>query len=76
MARRAGRDLAVGVVFSLALVILAATIMAVGEGSRLFADKAYYSVLFQNADGLVQGSPVKMSLAGGFFSTPGPRGFY
>jgi phospholipid/cholesterol/gamma-HCH transport system substrate-binding protein len=62
MARRgAARDLAVGAVFSLALVILAATIMAVGEGSKLFADKASYSVIFVNADGLVQGSPVKMS---------------
>jgi len=61
MARRAGRDLAVGALFSLALVVLAATIMAVGEGSRLFADKAYYSVIFPSAEGLVQGSPVKMS---------------
>lgn len=61
MARRAGRDLAVGAVFSLALVVLAATIMAVGEGARLFAKKAYYSVVFPSAEGLVQGSPVKMS---------------
>jgi phospholipid/cholesterol/gamma-HCH transport system substrate-binding protein len=60
MPKRAGRDLAVGVVFSLALVILAASIMAVGEGSRLFAEKNHYRVLFQNADGLVVGSPVKM----------------
>ena len=61
MARRAGRDLAVGALFSLALVVLAATILAVGEGARLFAKKAYYSVIFPSADGLVQGSPVKMS---------------
>jgi len=61
MPRRGGRDLAVGVVFSLALVILALSVMAVGEGSRLFAEKNHYRVLFQAADGLVVGSPVKMS---------------
>lgn len=61
MAKRGGRDLAVGALFSLALVILAVTIMAVGEESRLFAKKARYSVVFPSAEGLVVGSPVKMS---------------
>jgi phospholipid/cholesterol/gamma-HCH transport system substrate-binding protein len=35
--------------------------MAVGEESRLFAKKATYSVVFPSAEGLVVGSPVKMS---------------
>jgi len=61
MPKRGGRDLAVGALFSLALVILAVTVMAVGEESRLFAKKATYSVVFPSAEGLVVGSPVKMS---------------
>lgn len=61
MAKRGGRDLAVGALFSLALVIVAVTIMAVGEESRLFSKKARYSVIFPSAEGLVVGSPVKMS---------------
>jgi len=61
MAKRGSRDLAIGALFSFALVILAVTIMAVGEGSRLFSKKARYSVIFPSAEGLVVGSPVKMS---------------
>ena len=61
MAKRGGRDLAVGALFSLALVVLAVTIMAVGGESRLFSKKARYSVIFPSAEGLVVGSPVKMS---------------
>lgn len=61
MARRRGSDLAVGAVFALALITLSLAIMAVGGESRLFVDKAYYAVTFPSADGLVVGSPVKMS---------------
>jgi len=61
MAKRGGRDIAVGALFSFALIILAVTIMAVGEESRLFSKKARYSVIFPSAEGLVVGSPVKMS---------------
>ena len=61
MANRGGRDLAVGAMFSLALLILALAIMAVGGESRLFTNKAHYLVVFPTADGLVVGSPVKMS---------------
>jgi phospholipid/cholesterol/gamma-HCH transport system substrate-binding protein len=61
MASKGGREVAVGALFSLALVILAMAIMAVGEGSRLFAEKVGYSVVFPSAEGLVVGSPVKMS---------------
>jgi len=61
MARRRARDLTVGVLFALALIILALTIMAVGGESRLFVRKAYYSVIFPTAEGLRAGSPVKMA---------------
>jgi len=61
MAKRRVRDLSVGVMFALALIILALTIMAVGGESRLFVQKSYYSVIFPNAEGLRVGSPVKMA---------------
>ena len=61
MARRRARDLTVGLVFALALVILALTVMTVGSESSLFAQKAYFRVVFPNTTGLVPGSPVKMS---------------
>jgi len=61
MAKRRARDLTVGVLFALALIILALTVMAVGGESRLFVRKSYYSVIFPTAEGLRAGSPVKMS---------------
>jgi len=61
MAKRRARDLTVGVLFALALIILALTIMAVGGESRLFVRKAHYSVIFPTAEGLRAGSPVKMA---------------
>ena len=61
MAKRRARDLTVGVVFALALIILALTIMAVGGESRLFVQKARYRTVFTNTDGLRAGSPVKMA---------------
>ena len=61
MAEPARRDLAVGVLVSLALVILALGVMAVGGESRLFVSKAGYRVVFPSVEGLVVGSPVKMS---------------
>jgi len=61
MAERRGRDLTVGVLFALALIILSLTVMAVGQESRLFSAKSRYLVIFPNADGLSVGSAVKMS---------------
>jgi phospholipid/cholesterol/gamma-HCH transport system substrate-binding protein len=61
MAKRRSRDLAVGAMFALALIVVALTIMAVGSDSRLFANKTQFRVNFPNATGLVVGSPVKMS---------------
>jgi len=49
------------VVFALALIILAITIMAVGQESRLFSPKIRFRAVFPNTDGLSVGSPVKMA---------------
>jgi len=61
MARRGGRDLAVGAMFALALVVVALAIMAVGGDSGLFFKRIEYSIVFPSADGLLFGAPVKMS---------------
>lgn len=61
MARRTTRDLTVGSMFALALVILALAIMAVGGESGLFLNRAHYSVAFQDATGLLVGAPVRMA---------------
>ena len=61
MSKRPTRDLTVGVVFALALIILAVGIMAVGGESRLFVPKIQFRVVFPNTDGLRVGSPVKMA---------------
>ena len=59
--RRRGRDVTVGAMFALALLVLALTVMAVGEESRLFTKKAGYRAIFPSTDGLTIGSPVKMA---------------
>jgi len=61
MARSGSRDLAVGALFALGLIVLAVTVMAVGEGSSLFVSLVEYQVRFPNVDGLTTGSPVKMA---------------
>ena len=61
MAERRTSNLAVGSMVSLALVLLAVAVMAVGGESRLFSDKTEYTLLFPTAEGLVVGSPVKMA---------------
>lgn len=55
------RDVLVGGFTVLALVIFALAVMAVGGESRLFSKKAAYRAVLQSSDGLVIGSPVKMS---------------
>ncbi len=55
------RDLAVGAMFSLALVILALGVMAVGGDSGLFFDRAEYRIEFPTTDGLLVGAPVRMA---------------
>jgi len=61
MPRRPARDLSVGVVVALALLLLAVAIMSVGEDSQLFAARTTYKVVVPNADGLRIGSPVRMA---------------
>ncbi len=61
MARRPGRDLTIGVVAALALAILAFAILAVGEDSALFSDRATYDIYFPSTEGLVVGSPVMLA---------------
>ena len=61
MAKRRSRDLAVGAVFALGLIVLAVTVMAVGAESRLFSRKVPFIAVFPNTDGLIEGSPVKMA---------------
>ena len=61
MAKRPGRDVTVGVVVALGLVIFAAAVMMVGEESKIFRTKVTYTVIFPEAKGLRVGSPVSMS---------------
>lgn len=67
MARDRGKDLSVGALFALALIILAFTLMSVGGDSRIFSDRTEFRVVFPNTTGLAEGSPVQMSgvLVGG-----------
>jgi phospholipid/cholesterol/gamma-HCH transport system substrate-binding protein len=55
------RDVAVGAIFALALIILAVTVMALGDGSNLFRNQVDYVVVFPTVEGMGIGSPVKMS---------------
>lgn len=59
--KKTSRDVAVGALFALALIILAITVMALGDGSNLFRSQARYTVLFPSVEGMGIGSPVKMS---------------
>ncbi len=55
------RDLAVGAMFSLALVILALGVMAVGGDSGLFFARSEYRIRFPTTDGLLVGAPVRIA---------------
>lgn len=61
MPRPRSSDVTVGVVFAVALGILAVAVMAVGQESRLFGAKVRYRVVFVSAEGLAVGSPVQMA---------------
>jgi phospholipid/cholesterol/gamma-HCH transport system substrate-binding protein len=47
--------------FALALITLALAVMVVGGESGLFFRRSHYYVVFPNADGLLDGAPVKMA---------------
>jgi phospholipid/cholesterol/gamma-HCH transport system substrate-binding protein len=55
------RDVAVGAMFALALIILAMTVMILGDGSNLFRSQVHYFVVFPSVEGMGEGSPVKMN---------------
>jgi phospholipid/cholesterol/gamma-HCH transport system substrate-binding protein len=59
--KKTSRDVAVGALFALALIVLAITVMALGDGSNLFRSQAHYTVVFPSVEGMGIGSPVKMS---------------
>ncbi|PYT09112.1 MAG: hypothetical protein DMF49_03255 [Acidobacteria bacterium] len=59
--RQASRAAAVGVVISLALVLLAGAILVIGSQSRMFSPKTRYITNFRQVVGLRVGSPVYMS---------------
>ena len=61
MAKNASRDVAVGAMFVLALIILGLAVMALGDGANLFRQQAHYAVVFPTVEGMGVGSPVKMS---------------
>ena len=50
--KKPGRDVAVGAMFALALIILALTIMALGDGSNLFRSQVFYHVIFPSVEGM------------------------
>lgn len=51
----------VGLTVLLALVVLAAGILVIGERSFLFKSTDSYSIMFENTSGLAQGSPVQLN---------------
>jgi phospholipid/cholesterol/gamma-HCH transport system substrate-binding protein len=61
MAERPVRDLTVGSVFALGLVILALAVMAVSNESGVLFERTEYVVRFDDATGLVVGAPVRMA---------------
>ena len=61
MATHRARDLSVGVTSALALAILAFAAMSVGDGFSFFSERTNFVIVFDESDGLVQGSPVKIA---------------
>ena len=55
---RASKEISVGAVISIAIVIFAVAVMAISKESRLFVPKARYWTVFENTSGLTVGSPV------------------
>jgi phospholipid/cholesterol/gamma-HCH transport system substrate-binding protein len=60
MPRRVSRELWVGIVVALALVLFAFGVLAISKESRMFVAKNAYWTRFTNTSGLVSGSPVRL----------------
>lgn len=61
MAKRPLRDLTVGAVFALALIIFALAVMVVGGESGLWFKRDHFFIQFPDATGLLIGAPVRMA---------------
>ena len=61
MAKRPARDLTVGALFALALIIVALAIMALGGESGVWFERVEYVAVFPDATGLLGGAPVRMN---------------
>jgi phospholipid/cholesterol/gamma-HCH transport system substrate-binding protein len=59
--RGKSRELSVGFLVSLAVVIFAVAVMAISKESRLFVPKVRYWTLFENTSGLTEASPVRLA---------------
>ncbi len=57
---RATKELSVGAVVSLGMILFAIAVMAITKESRLFVAKVQYWTRFENTSGLTQGSPVRL----------------
>ncbi|HET8947730.1 MAG TPA: MlaD family protein, partial [Candidatus Polarisedimenticolia bacterium] len=60
MARRWAKELSVGAVVSVGLIVFAVAVLAITEESRLFYPKVHYWTRFDNTSGLARGSPVRL----------------
>ena len=54
------KEISVGIVVSIGIVIFAVTIMAISKESRLFVAKVQFWTVFDNTSGLTLGSPVRL----------------
>ncbi len=57
---RATKEISVGAVVSLGMIVFAVAVMAISKESRLFTPKVRYWSRFDNTSGLAQGSPVRL----------------
>ena len=57
---RATKEVSVGLVVSLGLIVFAVAVMAISKESRLFTPKIRYWSRFDNTSGLTTGSPVRL----------------
>ena len=48
--KKPSRDVAVGAMFALALIVLALVVMALGDGSNLFRSQVHYVVVFPSVE--------------------------
>jgi len=61
MAKRPARDVTIGSLFALALIVLALAVMVVGGETGLWFKRVHYQVVFPTATGLLVGAPVRLS---------------